>query len=124
MKLSSLTAIAFETNAMIDQHPHLEFTFPQVHEAARYHQLVNRLAERFGDNADFSLLLADNQELAEVNQALAEASGGLEGMEHKVGAAASGLCLVVALVLEAIQQQFIKLPPLPEPEPVLAEQNP
>ena len=43
---------------------------------------------------------------------------------HKVGVAASGLCLVVALVLEAIQRQFIKFASLPESEYVLAGQNP
>jgi hypothetical protein len=118
MKLTSLTGIAFETNAIIDQHPHLELTFAQIHEAAENRLLVERLAERFGNKADFSLLLRDPQELAEVNHALAEVSGGMSGMEHKLGAQNSGLCLVVGLVLEAIQRHF-KPQPQPRPEPSL-----
>jgi hypothetical protein len=112
MKLSSLTVIGFETNAVLDSAPGTKISFNDIHDAAERKQLVQFLAERFGDEADLSLLLSDPVELAEVNNALCDAACALQGRERKkVGIVRNGLGLMIAIVLEAIQQQFIPLLP-------------
>jgi hypothetical protein len=122
MKLSSFTGLAFETNAMLDAYPDLSLAFVQIHNAADRGRLVEFLAQQFGDAADFSLLLSDQAELAAVNNALRDAASALYGRERgTAGLSRNGLCLVVAVILEAIQQQFIPPTPLPDPDvPILA----
>ena len=121
MRLSSLTYLGLESNAVHDERPDLNLSFQEIHDAADRKELVQHLALRFGDSADLSLLtsLPDNQnELAEVNQALHDAASALYGRERKkVGVTKNGLCLVHALILEAIQQQFIRPSAQPVPEP-------
>jgi len=120
MKLSSLTALGFETNAFLDATPGLNLTFAEIHDAADRGHLVQFLAGRYADNADFSRLLKDPKELAAVNQALKDAASSVYGCERrKFGVSRSALCLVIAIVLEAIQQRFIAPSPIPEPEPAL-----
>ena len=112
MKLSSLTYLAFETNAVLDACPRLKLPFAEIHSAAREARLVEYLAKRFGNKADLSLFLAHPDEHAVVNLALADAAGGLQDRERrKTGAERNGLCLVIAIILEAIQRQFIPLRP-------------
>jgi len=107
MKLSSLTYLGFEINAVCDSCPDFELSFAEVHEAARNGQLVPLLAERFGDDADFSVFNKAPDELAEVEAALREAASALKGQEERiVGVRKSGICLVIAIILEAIQQHF------------------
>ena len=107
MMLSSLTGIGFEVNAVMSECPDFELTLEQVHGAARERRLIPLLKERFQEGADFSLLLSHADELAQVEAALGGASEALEGREsRKVGIRNSGLCLVIALVFEAIQQRF------------------
>lgn len=110
MRLSSLTYLGFEVNAVCDACPDFEFTLERIHRAAREKNVVSSLAERFGELADLSLLLSNPKELAEIEKALSDAASALEGREsRKVGIKNSGLCLVMALILEAIQQQFCPL---------------
>ncbi len=110
MKLSSLTYIGFETNAVWDSCPDFELSFSQVHEAAEKGELITLLEERFGDEADFSNFEPGSTKREETEAALTAAAAALMGRERKkTGVQNSGMCLVMAIVLEAIQQQFIKL---------------
>lgn len=107
MQLSSLTLIGFETTAILDGCPDFDLSFQQVHEAAQRRKLVPLLQERFGEDADLSLLVMNPRELADTEQALSLAAEVLQGREsRKTGVANSGLCLVLAIVFEALQQQF------------------
>jgi hypothetical protein len=46
-------------------------------------------------------------ELADTEAAIRDAAGALEGRERrKAGVSKSGICLVMAIIFEAIQQQF------------------
>jgi hypothetical protein len=74
MRLSSLTLLGFEVNAVWDGCPDFDFTLDQIHEAARAGKLASTLAARFGDAADLSLLLGDEEELGEVEVALRDAA--------------------------------------------------
>ena len=110
MRLSQFTMLAFEINAVWDMCPDFELSFGQVHEAARQRGLVSFLAERFGDDVDLSLLTSNAKDLPEIETALQDAACALEGREsRKVGVKTSGLCLSMAIVIEAIQQQFCHL---------------
>ena len=110
MKLTSLTYLAFETNAVLDACPTLDLPFAEIHTAAEENRLVEYLAERFGDKADLSFFRAHPEEETAVNLALAEVAGGLYGQERrKTGVERSGLCLVIAFILEAIQRHTARL---------------
>jgi hypothetical protein len=107
MRLISLTLIGFETNAVWDSCPDFELSFDEIHEAASRERLVPLLRERFGKVADLSLFDLDPRELADTEAALRDAACAFEGREwHKTGVRNSGICLVMAIVLEAIQQKF------------------
>src|SRR3954470_4992808 len=75
MKLSSLTYLAFETNAVLDAYPGLKLPFAEIHTAAEENRLIEYLAQRFGDKADLSLFLAYPEEQVAVNLALADVAG-------------------------------------------------
>ena len=107
MKLSSFTSLAFNVNSVLDQNPKFKLPFAAVRDSAKRRMLVQDLARQFGEQADLSLLLSDVDELVDVNLALTNASSALEGrVMRKVGVSKNGLCLVMALILEAIQQEF------------------
>jgi hypothetical protein len=107
MRLSSLTYLGFETTAVWDSCPDFELSFAEVHDAAQRGRLVALLRERFGDSADMSLFDMDAKELADTEAALRDAASALEGREgRKTGVRNSGICLVMAIIFEAIQQQF------------------
>ena len=112
MKLSSFTSVASEINAVFDLYPRLKLSFAEVREAARSGTLIELLADRFGNKADFSLLLLDEDELTDVDLAISDATNAL-GDAH---VSSSGFSLAMALVREAIHQQF--------PIPALQNQSP
>ena len=108
MKLSSFTCLGFEANSVLDSCPKFKLSFAEVHDSAERGMLVEDLAERFGDKADFSLILSDEDELTDVDLALSDAVTALDRHEiTKADVSKSGFCLVIALVLEAIQEQFL-----------------
>ena len=103
MRLSSLTYLGFETTAVWDACPDFELSFAEVHEAAERGQLIALLRVRFGKHADLSLFNLDAKELADTEAALRDAAGSLEGRERrKTGVENSGICLVMAIIFEAI----------------------
>jgi hypothetical protein len=107
MRLSSLTYLGFETTAVWDVCRDFELAFAEVYEAAQKGKLIALLKDRFGDNADLSLFDLDQKERADTEAALRVAAEALEGRERrKTGVQNSGICLVMAIIFEAIQQQF------------------
>ena|SRR5437899_9036877 len=108
MRLSSLTYTAFEINAVWDTCPDFELSLSELHEAAQKEELLILLATRFGDHADLSLFdMPGSTERQETEAALRLAAEALAGRERrKVGVDKSGMSLAMALVLEAIQQNF------------------
>ena len=108
MNLVSFTNIAFQINAVLDEAPNLELSFKEIHDAAEVGSLLEHLAERLKDHVDFSLTLTRPEEHKDVERALSDVAGSLYGCESKkAGVRQRGLCLVMAIILEAIQQQFI-----------------
>ena len=60
-----------------------------------------------GKISNFWILLGNADELKQVDLALGAAAEAIKGREAgKAGVTQNGLCLVLAIILEAIQQQF------------------
>ena len=107
MKLSQLTSIAWCANMMLDRREQAPFTFDDLYEAAEWGQLVELLQKHIDDSGIIELWARDPEMRAEVEQALANATEALRGREiRKTGVGENALCMVVALALEAIQQNF------------------
>ena len=107
MRLTTLTMLGFEINAVWDSLPDCELNFKEVHFAAEHRSLIPLLKQRFGDRLDLSLLTSDPSELREVEESLAASSDALEGrVRRKTGVHSSGICLVMALILQSLQTHF------------------
>jgi hypothetical protein len=103
MKLSSLLMLGYEVNAVIDAAPDIDLSFTEVHAAAQGDSLIPLLEQRFGSLIDLSLLGPDNEDLPQLNAVLRDASEVLKGVERKkVGVENKALCLVIAIILQAI----------------------
>ena len=106
MKLSQLTAVAWCANMRLDRREAAPFNFDEVYDAARRNDLVPLLL-KIDDSGIIELWANEPRARAEMENALANAAAALEGRElRKTGIGDNPLCLVIALALEAIQQQF------------------
>jgi hypothetical protein len=107
MRLSSLTSIGFCANMAIDHKSRVPFTFDDLYAAAEEGRLVSLLMESIDDSGAIELWAEDAQARAEVERSLANAIEALRGQEiRKTGVGDNPLCMVIAIVLEAIQQNF------------------
>src|SRR2546423_3962099 len=114
MKLSSFTSIATEIKAVFDSCPSLKLSLAEVRAAARSGTLIEHLANRFGNQADFSILLSDEDELTDIDLAISDATAALDGGEAQaIDVSPNGFSLAMALVRKAIDQQF----PIPVQNP-------
>lgn len=104
LRLSSLTLIGFEVNVLLERHPG-EMQFHEIYRIIDDRSFFEDLAKRYPDETDFSLFGPGDSQRELVLDALRDAASALEGREHrKVGIEGSGLNLLIALILEAIQQ--------------------
>jgi len=104
--LSTLTYVGFEVNAAIDEGHACKFTFTEIYSGIERGTLLQDLANRLPDVFDFSLFPPGSEQEIGLIESLRDVAGGLEGRERrKVGVEKSGLTLLVAFVLEAIQRQ-------------------
>jgi len=93
--------LGYEVNAVIDACPDSDLSFAEVHIAAQEGTLVLLLMDRFGSL--FSVFKIDCENTFEINSILREAAEALDGRENKkVGVKNNGLCLVMAIILQAI----------------------
>ena len=104
MPLSPFTHLAFLINWILDSHPPTDLTFTQIHAAAHQSRLLDLLAHHYGHIADFSLLQSSSLlNLERFEAALSDAASALEGRETGTTRIQnSGLCLAMAIVLQAI----------------------
>jgi hypothetical protein len=106
MKLSQLTSIGWCANMMLDRREQAPFTFDQIYWAADRGTLVELLLP-IDDSGIMELWASDPERRAEVERALGAAASALRGREiRKTGVGDNPICMVMALVLEAIQQNF------------------
>jgi len=109
--LTALTHLAFHINATLDACPDFELSYAEVHDNAEIGYLVEHLAKRLAGRADLYLLTSNHDQHISLERALGEAAQALRGRERKkANIEKSGLCLVMAIILEAIQQNYATYP--------------
>lgn len=103
-RLITLTFVGFQVNAAIE-HERGDIVFEDVYKSLGQGRLLEMLTEKLPE-CDFSLFPEGHDQNVALNHVLDNASDGFEGREHKkAGIESSGLHLVLALVLEAIQRK-------------------
>ena len=103
-RLSTLAFAGFALNAYLSRRT-TDMSFAEVYKSLEAGTLLDDLSGRIG--MDFSLFPAGSPEQVAVVQVLRDVAGGLEGRERrKVGVETSGLHLLLAFVLEAMQQGY------------------
>jgi hypothetical protein len=105
MKLTAFTHLGFLINRIIDAAPGTDLSFPEILDAACDRQLIKLVASRYGHVADFYFLLSMPIRLKQMEAVLRDAAAGFRCGGDKPASSVSGLCLVLDIVLEAIQQQ-------------------
>ena len=111
MRRSDLTFLQFNLLAVIDSGAHEGVTFEEVKDAIRAGSLFRWMQSRFGDRVDVSLFDPQHRPGIdrEVIAALTGALDAIDGREgRKVGITRNGVCLLAALITEAIQQGKMK----------------
>jgi len=108
-KLSTLTFIGFEINSLPERVKCDKITFEYVYKGIDEKNLLHKIKNDFGDEIDFSLYLNDSSELEAIYNSIAQAAESLRGRERrKTGVESSGQKLIIAILLEAIQQKYWK----------------
>jgi len=106
MKPTSFTCLAFLVNRVIDARPDRDLSFNETFDAASEGRLITLLAERYGHMANFTWVTQrDTVNVEQMEAELCDAAAGFEGRVGKATSPVSGLCLVVDIILEAIQRQ-------------------
>lgn len=91
---------------MLDRREHPPFNFDDIYRAVDSGDIVSLLL-KIDDNGIIELWARDPELRKEVESALADAAEALRGREiRKSGVGDNALCMVMAIVLEAIQQNF------------------
>lgn len=105
MKLSTLTTVGWCANKMLDRGGQTPFTVDDIYSAADRGILVDLLL-KIDDSGIIALWASDPRMRADAEQAFDDAAEALREREiRKTGIGDNALCLVMGLVLEAIQQQ-------------------
>ena len=107
MRVSSLTAIGFCANIAIDQKKAAPFSLDDLYRASDSENIVDFLQKTIDDSGVIAFIAENSENKRSVEKALNNAMGALRGRElRKVGISDNPLCMVIAIVLEAIQQNF------------------
>lgn len=105
--LSSLAFLAFYVNAAIDGGHGQEMSFTDIHNGIEKGTLFEDLERLLPGALDLSLFRPESDQRKGVLEALQIVSGGLQGRERrKVGVEKSGLSLLLAFLIEAMQQKY------------------
>lgn len=106
MKMSQLSCFIWCANMMLDRGGQAPFTFDDVYAAIDRGDLVGLLL-KIDDSGIIDLWARDREGRAEAEHALNDAAEALRCREmRKAGVGKNALCLVIAIALEAIQQNF------------------
>lgn len=104
MRLSQLSYIALEMNAVVDSGKYDHITIDEVEQRIENRELIPWLRTTLGDDVDLSTI--DVATAGEFHEGLLDILGGYRGQERrKWGVSKKGLCLVVAWAVEMIQHK-------------------
>lgn len=102
--LSSLTLLGFRVNSTIANGHADAVSFQEIYDNLQKGTLLEYLNKKIP--GEFDLFPRGSEQCVALNHVLNEVAGGLRGRERrKVGIEKSGLHLLLAFILEAMQQQ-------------------
>ncbi len=105
--LSSLVLLGIYANAALESGLGTNYSLRDVHKGIQRKTLFEDLERRFPGQFDVSIFQADAEQRAGALEALGTAAGGVLGRERrKLGVEKNGLSLLLALILEALQQGY------------------
>jgi hypothetical protein len=105
--LSTLALVGFETNAAIESGHGSAFSFDDIYQSIEKGTLLEDINKRLPSVCDFSLYPPGSEQCIALHEVLSMIAGGLHGRERrKVGIERSGLHLLLAFILEAMQHQY------------------
>ena len=105
--LSSLVLLGIYVNAALESGLGSDYSLRDVHKGIQRKTLFKDLARRFPGQFDLSIFRADAEQRAGVLEALGTAAGGVLGRERrKLAVEKNGLSLLLALILEVLQQGY------------------
>lgn len=109
--LSSLGFVGFYVNSAIASGYGDTISFDEIYDNLEEGTLLEYLNEKIPGEFDFSLFTPGEEQCVALNHVLNEIAGGLQGRERrKVGIETSGLHLLLAFILEAMQKQEWVIP--------------
>lgn len=110
--LSMLSFLGFQVNAAIEKGHGNKISFDDVYKGLKERNLFELLDDKLPGVLDIGLFLERNEEPSLKQRdgllnALSDAASGMEGRERrKYGVQSSGLSLLMAYILEAVQQEY------------------
>lgn len=107
MKVSALTFLILQLNALVDSGKHNDISIEDVHQAIEGKRVLRFLKDRAGKDIDLSVHMSNTWGDFEAfyEEKLSEIYGGYAGNERrKWGVQNLGLCLLIAWTNEIIQQ--------------------
>jgi hypothetical protein len=106
-RLSSLAFVGFYVNSAIANGHGAAISFDELYASLEDGRLLEYLDRKIPGEFDFSLFPPGNEQNVALNYVLNEVAGGLRGREdRKLGIKKSGLHLLLAFIIEAMQKQF------------------
>ena len=104
VRLVDLTFTGFMINDALDDGKGNDLSFDEVYSGLERGSLLADLDHKYPDTFDFSPFPAGGDARERLLGALNDATGGIRDRERrKTGVEHNGLCLIMALILEAIQ---------------------
>lgn len=104
MEITKLTVLGFDLNGALGSGQYDDVSIPAVKEAIDDGTIFDLLERRLGKDVDLSLLYNDDRaELLDEWRRIINAVD--EGRKFAIREGSSGLCLLVAYLLEGIQQR-------------------
>jgi len=104
-QLSALTFIGFYVNSAIESRNGDKVSFSEIYKSLENGTLFELLDRKIPGEFDFSLFKSDPAETEAIQRVLFDASAGFAGRERKkAGIESSGLHILMACILEAIQR--------------------
>jgi|ERR1700722_462811 len=106
-KLSTLSSIGLQVNWVIASGHSNAVSFREIYDNLEAGTLLEWLDRKIPDEFDFGLWPAGSEQRVAFNHVVNEVAGGLYGQEdRKLGIKTSGLHLLLAFILEAIQRRY------------------
>ncbi len=110
--LSTLGFVGFFINSAIAKGHGKAVSFEEIYDSLERGTLLEDLDRKIPDTFDFSLFPPGGDQSVGLNETLDEVAGGLRDRERKkIGIEESGLHLLLAFIIEAMQQEYWEVPP-------------